>query len=341
MFKKGYKEFQVFLLQWLVLKILSPLSKVSEVQDLVVAGAEEFYCGIVTKEWEKRFSFIASINLRHDRVANFQSFEELGKAVSIASSHNLPVFCVFNAVFYSKNQFPIVLNHARKAVDAGISKLIVSDPALISFFKENDLNVEIALSTAAPAFNSASFSFFKGLGVKRIVLPRHLTLEEISSLAKTAKVLNLELEAFVLNALCPYIDGLCTLQHVGKNPESVSVQELACRMPFEVKVFSNQSDFEKRNAFSRAKTWQNTFPESCGLCALPSFEKIGIGSLKIAGRGNSSEKKIADVKMVSDAIGMLALPEQEFKTEMHKLFFEANHIRCNFKTCYYAKKGLL
>ncbi len=296
------------LLQWLSLKILSPLSKVSEVNALAEAGAEEFYCGIVTKEWEKRFSFIASINLRHDRVANFQSFEELGKAVDIASSNNLPVFAVFNAPFYSENQFPLVLSHARKAVESGVSKLIVSDPTIISFFKENDLNAEIALSTAAPAFNSASFSFFKELGVKRIVLPRHFTVEEISSLAKKAKDINLELEAFVLNALCPYIDGLCTLQHVGKNPESVSVQELACRMPFDVEVISKQSDSEKRTATSRAKTWQNTFPESCGLCALPFFKKAGIGSLKIAGRGNSSEKKIADVKMVASALDLLALP---------------------------------
>lgn len=272
------------------MKILSPLSKVSEVQELADAGAKEFYCGIVTKEWEKRFSFIASINLRHDRVANFQSFEELSKAVDLASGNKLPVFCVFNALFYSESQFPLVLDHAKKAIESGISKLIVSDPALISFFKENDLNAEIALSTAAPAFNSAAFSFFKELGVKRIVLPRHLTVEEISCLAKKAKSLGLELEAFVMNALCPYIDGLCTLQHVGKNPESVSVKELACRMPFEVQVLSNANETAKRSGLSRAKTWQNTFPESCGLCALPFFEKAGIGSLKIAGRGNSSEK---------------------------------------------------
>jgi len=212
---------------------------------------------------------------------------------------------------------------------------------MISFFKENDLNAEIALSTAAPAFNSASFSFFKELGVKRIVLPRHLSVEEISSLAKKAKDINLELEAFVLNALCPNIDGLCTLLHIGKNPESISVQELVCRMPFDVEVISKQSDSEKRTAALRAKIWQNTFPESCGLCALPFFEKAGIGSLKIAGRGNSSEKKIADVKMVAAAIGMLSFSGLEFRDEMHKLFFEANHIRCNFKTCYYANKGLL
>jgi len=323
------------------LKILSPLSKVSDVLPLAEAGAKEFYCGIVPAEWEKRFSFIASINLRHDRVANFQSFKELSKAVDLASGHNIPVFAVFNALFYSQNQFPLVLDYARKVAESGVSKLIVSDPALISFFNENDLNAEIALSTAAPAFNSASFSFFKQLGVKRIVLPRHLSVEEISFLAKKAKELNLELEAFVLNALCPYIDGLCTLQHVGKNPESVSVQELACRMPFEVEVLSDANESAKRSAALRAKTWQNTFPESCGLCALPFFKKAGIGSLKIAGRGNSSEKKLADVKMVANAISLLGLPEQEFRSEMHKLFFKSNHARCNFKNCYYAKKGLL
>jgi len=55
-----------------------------DIRKLAKEGANEFYCGIVSKEWEKRFSFIASANLRHDKIANFSSFEELAKAAAIA-----------------------------------------------------------------------------------------------------------------------------------------------------------------------------------------------------------------------------------------------------------------
>lgn len=323
------------------MKILSPLSGVSEAKPLIQAGAQELYCGVVTQEWEKRFSFIASANLRHDRVANLSSFEELAKAVDIASRHRVPVFCAFNAHFYSDAQLPLVLRNAKEAVDAGASKIIVSDIGLVSLLKKRKFGADIALSTANPVFNLQAMHFFKRLGIRRIVLPRHLSCEEITGLASGARALGMELEAFVLNAICPYIDGLCTLQHAGKNQESISPQELACRMPFSVEVFSKEPEPQKRSAMARACFWQNTLPSGCGLCALPSFEKAGIHSLKIAGRGNSPEKKIADVKMLKKALGLLPkLPEKEFKEEMHRLFFRANNARCGFSSCYYAGEGL-
>jgi collagenase-like PrtC family protease len=179
------------------------------------------------------------------------------------------------------------------------------------------------------------------LGVTRVVLPRHLTAGEACALAPAAKAEGVELEAFVLNALCPYIDGLCTLQHFGASTESISANELACRMPFDVEVFSGEGEPKKRAAKSRACFWQNTLPASCGLCALPLFEKAGIHSLKIAGRGNSTEKKVSDVKMLRHALSLLPkLPEGEFRAEMHGLFFAANRARCGFNSCYYADAGL-
>ncbi len=322
------------------MKILSPLSRTEEVKPLIAAGAEEFYCGVVTGEWEKRFGYIASSNLRHDKVANFSSFKELGKAINIASSHKVPVFCVFNAHFYSERQLPLALEQAEQAVDAGASKLIVSDISFVSLMKKNGLKADIALSTGNPAFNSASLSFFKGMGVKRVVLPRQMTVQEIVSLAKSAKRLGMETEAFVMNAICPYIDGYCTLQHVGKSPDFISPEELACRMPFEVEVISQCSEAQKRAAASKAAIWQKKVPESCGLCALPFFKEAGIQSLKIAGRGNSTEKKVADVKALKLALALLEkLPKEEFTGEMKKLFFSQQHRLCDYTSCYYPSAG--
>jgi len=323
-------------------KILSPLSKPFEAGPLAEAGATEFYCGIVTKEWEDKFSYIASSNLRHDKVANFSSFKDLSLAVEAGSEHNVPVFCVFNAHFYSEKQMALVLNHVGQAIDAGVSKIIVSDPVFISMLKKQGFKTDIVLSTANPVFNSASLGFFKKFGIQRIVLPRHLTVKEIEGLAKSAKKLGLELEAFVLNALCPYIDGLCTLQHLGKNSDFVEASELACRMPFKTTCSGKACNETGGNSSSlKACVWQNTETTSCGLCALKSFEKAGINSLKIAGRGNSFDKKLADVKMIKHALSLLDLPEEEFKSEMHGLFFKANKQRCDFKYCYYPNKGLL
>jgi len=324
------------------MKILSPLSRVSEVKPLIDAGAQEFYCGVVTEDWEKRFSYIASINLRHDRVANFLSYEQLSQAVDIASKEKVPIFCVFNATFFSEKQLPIVLKQVDQAVEAGASKIIASDIGLISQLKETGFSTEVALSTGNPAFNSASLEFFKSFGIGRIVLPRHLTVDEILDLAKSAASLGIELEAFVMNAICPYIDGLCTLQHFGKSPEFIKPNELVCRMQFDVEAISSCNETKKRAAAAKAGIWHNTLPESCGLCALPFFKEAGINSLKIAGRGNSQEQKEADVKALKEAISLLnSVPKNQFVEEMHRLFFKHQYRQCDFTSCYYPNKGLV
>ena len=41
-------------------KILSPVSKPHEVEKVVNAGADEIYCGLLTKEWVKKYSNIIS-----------------------------------------------------------------------------------------------------------------------------------------------------------------------------------------------------------------------------------------------------------------------------------------
>ena len=65
-----------------MIKLLSPLSKRDEVEDLIAAGADEFYCGILLDDWRKSYTVSASLNRRQEDNSilgtspHFKSFEE-------------------------------------------------------------------------------------------------------------------------------------------------------------------------------------------------------------------------------------------------------------------------
>ncbi len=335
------------------MQILSPFASSAEVLPLIEAGANELYCGVMTPDWAKRFTFVGSINLRHDKAANLSSFNELRLAVRTAEKRNVPVFAAFNAHFYSQEQMPIVLRYVKQALAAGAAGLIIADPVLIQLAREKFPGAKISLSTGQPCFNSNSLHFFKQLGVQRIVLPRHLAVNEAVQLSRQAKRFGLETECFVLNAICPFIDGLCSFQHIVEPSQQLPMQPLACRMNYSVSVLGNAAPCKKEIAAAHAKVWCNTVYNDCGLCALPFFLKAGVDSVKIAGRANSLQKKIADIAAVKEGIALSLLtkglrknashakklPAKKFAEEAGRLYFDLYHRACECNNCYYPSAG--
>jgi len=324
------------------MQILAPFSKKSEVEPLAEAGATEFFCGLVDQEWQKTYTYISSINLRHDSGANLSSFAELQESLQTAHSLGTKLFLALNKTFYSEKQLPIAMHCAEQAVKLGIDALIVADPGLIPKLKQ-EFSVKIVLSTSSPAFNTAAIDFFRGLGIDRIVLPRQLAINEIRLLSSYAKKRSLEVECFVLNEICPNIGGLCTFQHIVDQNLFMPAQALACRMPFSVEAKSDSSREKRLVASSHVKLWNNAPIADCGLCAIREIMRCGIDSLKIAGRGLSLETKAAGVRAVKEAIGLAAkgCSGNRFRQECGRLYSGMFHSKCDYKNCYYAEAGLL
>ena len=322
------------------MQIMSPFSNPAEVKHLIEAGASELYCGIVPVAWEKRFTLVGSVNLRHDRLANLSSFSELQKAVRIAGRKGVPVSVAFNAHFYSGMQLPVVAKQLGKAVKAGADTLIIADPSLMQIAVKKFPKANISVSTGQPCFNTAALSFFKELGASRVVLPRHLTVEEIRVLVNNANKQKLETECFVLNAICPFIDGLCTFQHVVESNAKLAVRPLACRADYSVRVSSKEPGEKQSVAKAHVNLWSNGIKNDCGLCALPWIVEAKATSVKIAGRANSLHKKLADLEAVKQAIALAGkLPKKRFVDEAGRIYFELFKQNCACKNCYYPGAG--
>ena len=87
--------------------------------------------------------------------------------------------------------------------------LIMADPGLMMMVRERWPEMDIHLSVQANTTNYASVRFWQSMGVKRIILSRELSLDEIAEIRDACP--DMELEVFVHGALCIAYSGRCLL----------------------------------------------------------------------------------------------------------------------------------
>ena len=336
-----------------MIKILSPVSRCDEVEDVIAAGADELYCGILLDDWRKGYTVSASLNRRQEdntilgTSPHFKSFEELKESVEIAHSRSVPVILTLNEHYYSKDQYPYLFSYVDKVLEAGVDAFIIGDVAFILSLRERGIPTDIHISTAGTAFNSETVRFYQELGASRVILPRHLTIEEIESIA--SEVSDVELEAFILNSRCANIDGFCTFQHGLADlfpDEKVKEQYLnACMLSYEISVYpdakvESDSDIKEKISWERQSIWSALHIDDrpCGACALFEFSKIGLHGVKIVGRQNAKSKKIKDVTFIRTLIDFLSkenLSKEEFRKFSRRLYQETYEWPCLIFKCYY------
>lgn len=87
--------------------------------------------------------------------------------------------------------------------------LIMADPGLIAMVRETWPDLPIHLSVQANTVNWAAVKFWQALGLRRVILSRELSLEEIAEIRQRCP--DMELEVFVHGALCIAYSGRCLL----------------------------------------------------------------------------------------------------------------------------------
>ena len=138
--------------------------------------------------------------------------EQMHQAVQYAHRYGKKVYITVNAVFRNQNLKGLE-KYAQELESCGVDAVIVADPGVMQIIQKTVPKMEIHLSTQANTTNYASANFWHGQGVKRIVLSREVTLEEIREIRdKTPDTL--DLEAFVHGAMCISYSGRCLLSSV-------------------------------------------------------------------------------------------------------------------------------
>lgn len=158
---------------------------------------------------------------------------EIRKAIEHAHSLGKKLYVTFNIFAHDKHLETIEAD-LRKIASFGPDAFIVADPGILMLAKKVAPRVPIHLSTQANTINSASVLFWKDSGVKRVVLGREVTLDEIKTIKKT--VPEMELEVFVHGAMCVSYSGRCLLS-ASLTGRSANLGECTqpCRWPYRLK----------------------------------------------------------------------------------------------------------
>ncbi|MGL5046579.1 MAG: tRNA 5-hydroxyuridine modification protein YegQ, partial [Shewanella sp.] len=111
--------------------------------------------------------------------------------------------------------------------------LIMSDPGLIMMVREAFPDQVVHLSVQANAINWASVKFWQTQGIKRVILSRELSLDEIEEIRQRCP--DIELEVFVHGALCMAYSGRCLLSgYINKRDSNQGTCTNSCRWKYDV-----------------------------------------------------------------------------------------------------------
>ncbi|MEF2070792.1 ubiquinone anaerobic biosynthesis protein UbiU [Consotaella aegiceratis] len=192
------------------LELVCPAGTPSALRAAVDAGAHAVYCG-----------FRDETNARNFPGLNF-SPAELREGVRYAHSHGAKVLVTVNTFARAGAMEPWKRALAN-VEDAGADAAIVADIAMLDHASRNHPNLRLHLSVQAAAATPEAIGFYaETFGVKRVVLPRVLSVEEI---AKLNAAIDVETEVFVFGGLCPMAEGRCALSSyaTGKSPNLTGV----------------------------------------------------------------------------------------------------------------------
>jgi putative protease len=272
-----------------LVRILAPFDRRGEAAALGRAGATELYAGVQPDCWRHRY---LSATQRTFSGAHFDTEDELAAGVEEAAQAGLPVHLALNAPLYDALAYDVLLGLAERAIDWGVSGVIAGDLGMLERLRRADLPLQITLSVLAGAWNQHSVAFFRQFGIRRVVLPRHLTLDEMEKILRAHP--DLEFEAFVMVGKCPNAEALCSFQHVAAD------QRWPCEIPYRLRSEDGEDLPPNHPAVLRQRRWQSCDRRAgCGLCAAGELLRRGVRLLKVVGRGGPTASKVANVELVA------------------------------------------
>ncbi len=310
------------------MKILSPVDSAVEAELLAGLGAGELYGGYLPARWAERFALAAPPNRRTFAEAQISDEKELRAVIAAAHAGGAKFYLTVNSPFYSRAQYPALLELAGEALAAGTDAFIAADPGFIMAARERWPGVRIHLSTLADAANRGAAAFWKRLGVERITLPRHLSLAATAALLAASP--EMPFDAFVLYGQCPNDEGQCTFSH--DHPG----RTWPCVQPYNVTLLPDSP--QARSAAVTHAGWSGlSRADACGLCALWDLSRLGVAAVKIVGRGTPTARKAWAVRTVADLLGLIAGGggREEFRAAARLASLGRFSHGCSPYLCYY------
>lgn len=292
------------------MELICPAGTLAALRAAVDAGADSVYVG-----------FRDETNARNFPGLNF-SRDELREGLAYAHTHGRNVFVAINT--YARAGSPEAWHRAiDDAATLGADAVILADLGMLDYAARRHPDLRLHLSVQASASNPEAIALYKeAFGIRRVVLPRVLTIPDI---ARLNAEIDVETEVFVFGGMCPMAEGRCSLSSyaTGHSPNGQGVcspashvryeqrgDDLVSRLgEFTINVFEDGEPAGYptlcKGRFVANDRASYLFEEPTSLNAiglLPELKAAGVHALKIEGRQRGRAYISAVVRACREAV---------------------------------------
>ncbi len=200
-------------------ELLSPAGTLKSLRYALAYGADAVYAGI------PRYS----LRVRNNEFSKLPALEQ-----GIRETHALgrQFYLACNLMPHGAKLKTFMADLA-PVLALGPDALIMADPGLIMLVRERWPEMPIHLSVQANSVNAATVRFWQSVGVRRVILSRELSLDEIEEIRQACP--DMELEVFVHGALCIAYSGRCLLSgYFNHRDANQGVCTNSCRWEYKV-----------------------------------------------------------------------------------------------------------
>lgn len=251
-------------------ELLAPAGTLDAFKTAILYGADAIYAGL------PGFSMRARAKITVD---------EVKQGIELAHAAGKKVYLAFNlfAHDFEYANMPRVADTIRYLQP---DALIVSDPGIVMWVRENFPDMPIHISTQANICSAKTVKFWQNAGAKLCVLAREVSHKEFKSIRESCPDIGLEI--FVHGAMCMSYSGRCLLSNfITGRPANRGACAQLCRWKYDVILREKDSgvempiDEDERGAY---------IMNSKDLCLMPRLAEViesNPDSLKIEGRNRS------------------------------------------------------
>ena len=245
-------------------EVKSPAGYWPQLHAAIEAGADAVYFGLTHFTARAKSGF---------------TLAELPEALRTLRSRGVKGYVTFNTLIFDDE-----LQEAGRALaaiaEAGADAILVQDWAAVALARRIAPELEIHGSTQMSITSVEGVRHAQDLGVRRMILARELSLEEIRAIREQTDA---ELELFVHGALCVSYSGQCFSSEAwGGRSANRGQCAQACRLPYEMIVDGHAEPLgDARYLLSPGDLY--------ALEQIPEIVRMGISAIKIEGRYKDAE----------------------------------------------------
>ncbi|MCM1355843.1 MAG: U32 family peptidase [Staphylococcus sp.] len=276
-------------------EIMAPVGSYESLHAAIEAGADAIYFGV------------EGLNMRSRSSVNF-TLDDLRNIASICGEAGVKTYLTVNTIIYDNE-----LDKMRSVIDAvrdsGISAIIASDIAAISYARS--IGVEVHISTQLNVTNIEAVRFFSQFA-DVVVLARELNLDQVKAIAdaidrediRGPRGERIRIEMFCHGALCMAVSGKCYLSlHEMNSSANRGACTQICRRGYTVTDRETGDELAVENKYIMSPKDLKT------IHFLNKMIDAGVRVFKIEGRARGPEYVKIAVRAYSEAIDAICAGE--------------------------------